>query len=303
MKNTEVIMRKRKSSVVLFRKRSKINTKIMIRAILCAIMILYAFSLQMRIREQSVDIAEQKAKTEEANAQYKEQQQVTNQYVSELKDAQEYNAQLEGVIASSDDREKSLLKTVKSLDKELKKTTKAYKELSKQYDDVESNYNTLKNRKELYDKYSYAIIDSAGKRTDLSYDDIQYGEDLMKKYGYNPHILFGIFGVESGYKEDAANKKSTARGYGQLLAGTAKYVYEDILDKGTYTHSYALNGKTNIELTTAYLNYLMDKNHNDLFKSISNYCGRDTSGTHNYLKCINKAYQKEQDIYKIINGR
>lgn len=108
-------------------------------------------------------------------------------------------------IDSLDQSNAKLISDNKSLDEKLKKFEK---------------------RKELYNKYEYAIYNEANKRTDLTYEQIATGEELMKKEGIDPDLLFGIIMTESNGDEKATSATSTARGYGQFLAGSGEFVYE-----------------------------------------------------------------------------
>ena len=177
--------------------------------------------------------------------------------------------------------------------------------LASEYDKVSAAYDTLKERKELYDKYKYAIMYS-GERTELTYDQIKLGEELMKEEGLNPHILFSIGMTESKYTSDAKNSCSTATGYHQFLAGTGKFVYEDLLGygDGTYVHSrMATNGTTNIKMAVAYLAYLKSQYKGNLYSMMMNYSGRDLSGAKSYMNVMN-SYTKQVgvNIFSIANN-
>lgn len=171
-------------------------------------------------------------------------------------------------------------KTIKNLNSQLK-------ELSNNNKDILKELDVYKEREELYNKYEYAI-EYEGQRTDLTYKEIKYGEEKMKEENLDPDLLFGIIMVESRGTRNAKNNESTATGYGQVLAGTGKYLYEDVMGngKGTYNHSYAYDGKTNINMVSTYLGYLCD-NKSSLFGAVKQYCGRDDAGTQSYLNCIN----------------
>jgi soluble lytic murein transglycosylase-like protein len=112
-----------------------------------------------------------------------------------------------------------------------------------------------------------------GKRTDLTYKQIKMGQDLMLAKGYDPDILFGIVMTESRAVEKCTNDESTARGLGQFLKGTGKWVYEKLLNLGTYNHNYALDGDTNIKMMVSYLDYLFKTNNNNLYNAIQLYRG------------------------------
>ena len=87
-------------------------------------------------------------------------------------------------------------------------------ELNDQVDEVSQvnrsyvdELNMFRSREELYDKYEYAII-CAGERTDLTYEEVQYAEELMLAEGLKPHLLIGSIMVESTANPVAVNKQS-----------------------------------------------------------------------------------------------
>lgn len=142
-------------------------------------------------------------------------------------------------------------------------------------ENLNNELQTYKSRAELYDKYDYAIIDKSGNRTDLTYDNIATGEQLMQEKGLDPDLLFGIIMTESGGIEAASNSGSTALGFGQLLQGTAKFTYEKQMGNGagTYSHSMAKDGDTNIEMVANYLDYLHNDQGLDIYSTIRSYRG------------------------------
>jgi len=156
---------------------------------------------------------------------------------------------------------------------------------------VESNnayYNELKElreRKELYDKYDY-VLEYNNERTDITYDQLKTGIQICEQSGVDPALLFAFIMTESHGDETAKNENSTAKGYGQLLNGTATYVYEVVMSngEGTYNTSMALNGDTNIEMTANYLAYLKE-NCSSVNEIITAYSGEDNQ---EYKNEINK---------------
>ena len=185
-------------------------------------------------------------------------------YISEIEDSlgilRDSTEEFQSVIDELDEQNAGLLKENKKLAKEL---------------------DTYKEREELYDKYEYALYDTAGNRTDLTYDQIKTGEELMTAKGMDPDLLFGLFMTESGGKELASNPTSTARGYGQLLKGTGQFVYENLQGhaKGSYSHQYAYNGDMNISMTVDLLDYFKNDKGYSLHKTIQSYRGlSDVSG-------------------------
>lgn len=181
------------------------------------------------------------------------------------------NEELKKIIDEMTVQQKKLIKDNKSLNKTNNKYLKTIKEFNK--------------RKELFDKYEYAII-TDGYRTDLTYDQIKTGEELMEEKGYDPNLLFGIIMVESSATEDMTSSISTARGYGQILKGTGEFIYTNLMGNSSYNHNYAFNGLLNIEMMTEYLNYLIQRGDNDLYKAIQGYRGKQN--VQPYIKGIDK---------------
>ena len=176
---------------------------------------------------------------------------------------------MKNTIDKLDASNAKLIKDNKSLDKSLKK---------------------FENRAELYDKYEYAVYDKSGKRTDLTYSQIKTGEELMKAEGIDPDLLFGMIMTESGGDETATSSSSTARGYGQFLAGSGKYVYEKILHLGTYSHSMAYNGDTNIKMAAGYLGYLKNTRGFSAYAAVKAYRGVEPTA---YIRTINSYIGKK----------
>lgn len=143
-------------------------------------------------------------------------------------------------------------------------------ELERAKDELEIFYS----RKELLNKYEYVLM-TGKNRTDVTYEQLQFGVDEMVKRDLNPHLLYGIIKLESNGNEKAKNPKSTATGYCQFLKGTGKWVYEKHLNKGKYNHTMALDGYVNIEMGAEYISYLMKKYNGDIMKSMLEYNGSE----------------------------
>jgi len=143
----------------------------------------------------------------------------------------------------------------------------------------------LKNRKELYDKYEYVLFDN-GKRTDMKYSMVAYGEEIMKKENIDPNMLFGLVMVESRGIEKAQNPTSSARGFCQLIDTTAKSLYEKVLNKGPYTHDYAFNGYINLELGAKLIARNMRRYEGNTYTTIQLY--RGVNDVRSYYASVDK---------------
>lgn len=150
-------------------------------------------------------------------------------------------------------------------------------------------------RSELYDKYSYAIVRDNGTRTDITYDNLKTVEQLEEEKGVDADLLLAMVMTESNGKEKAQSAISTAKGYGQFLNGTGKFVYEELLDNSdTYTGNKALDGDTNLQMLAAYLEYLDNYYNGDLYTVLRNYRGEGGKTLQNYIAKID-SYLEEKN--------
>lgn len=202
---------------------------------------------------------------------------------------------------------------LKSMSNTINELTKISEELDFQNQKlVESNQqyfeelSTLRKRTELYDKYEYALIDKSGKRTDITYDQLVTLKTLVKESKIpDEDLILAWIMTESNGIETAKNETSTAKGYGQFLDGTSRFVYTSLLNKSGWNSSVALDGNTNIEMMVAYIDYLYEKNNGDLYQIMKDYRGKqDISG---YVSKIDsylaKANKSVKDIYLICSGK
>lgn len=149
----------------------------------------------------------------------------------------------------------------------------------------------LRNRSELYDKYEYAIIDN-GERTELTYAEIELGEQLMHEKGIDPNLMFGTIMVESRANPKAVNASSGATGYGQFLNSTARWVWTDLMGNKNYYSDLRKNGEVNIQMMAEYYDYLYSVNNNT-FKVVKCYSGNKTDeGASEYLAKVNNFTRK-----------
>lgn len=192
----------------------------------------------------------------------------------------------------------SMVDELTSISTELDEQNKAY------YEELK----VLRERKELFDKYSYAILNDAGERTDIKYDQIITLKELLKESSIDDEdLILAWIMTESNGNEKAKNTKSTAKGYGQILDGTSKFIYTNLMNNNSadWHSTIALNGDMNIEMMVTYIDYLYDKNNGDLYDIMRDYRGKqDISGyvskIDSYLKNADKSVE---DISKYIGTK
>lgn len=159
----------------------------------------------------------------------------------------------------------------------------------------------FRQREELYDKYEYSLY-SGRTRTDITYDQLLFLEDLLKDSTINDQdLILSWIMTESGGKEDARNSESTAKGYGQFLDGTSKFVYTSLLNRDDWNPNVALNGYINLEMMITYIDYLYEVNNGDLYEIMRDYRGkRDITNyiakIDSYLANVDKSVH---DIYLV----
>lgn len=136
-------------------------------------------------------------------------------------------------------------------------------------------------REVLLDLYEYAIMDSAGKRTDIKYDDVIMLENLVEEKGMSEDVVSLILAIamtESGGDESATNDTSTAVGLGQFLSGTGEFVYHRLMNGSNYQHEeMASNGTTNLTMMVHYIEYLDELYDGDVDRIINSYRGLDST--------------------------
>lgn len=134
-------------------------------------------------------------------------------------------------------------------------------------------------REELFDKYEYAIM-RGNNRTDITYDQLITLEQLVAESSIKDEdLILALIMTESGGNAGARNSTSTAKGYGQFLDGTAKFTYTQLMGKDNWYPEVALDGDVGLEMTVAYVNYLVDRYDNDLYGALRSYRGKqDISG-------------------------
>lgn len=162
---------------------------------------------------------------------------------------------------------------------------------------------SLQEREELFDKYEYAILYN-GERTDIQYDQLKTGIDIMAENDIDPNILFAIIMTESQGQENAQNATSTASGYGQILASTGKSVYEKYMDNepGSFDREMLLDGETNITIAANYLAQLIDTS-SSLAEALYQYRGiQDTAWINKVDSYLAKGGTSLREIDKKIYG-
>lgn len=100
------------------------------------------------------------------------------------------------------------------------------------------------------EKLRYVV--DAGISTDL----ILYADEQCREWNLHPQFLWAVVELESKFDPNADNLAgSSARGLGQILKGTGKYLWEDILGnpKGSYYHDMAYDPYVNIQLMCCHL--------------------------------------------------
>lgn len=147
----------------------------------------------------------------------------------------------------------------------------------------------LRRRKELYEEFEWALVNH-GERTDITYEQLKTLPELLKDKKVNSeHLVLAIAMTESKGKEDAQNMSSSAKGYGQFLNSTSKFVYTKLMGNSNWTPSVALDGDVGLEMICEYINYLYENNGRDLTKTITAYRGVYDPG---YLAKINQYLAK-----------
>lgn len=217
-----------------------------------------------------------------------------NQKDAEIAELTSENEELMAQISSySDtyDETVSILANVSEIAYELDEENN---QLVSQSNELQDQIDQFAEREELFDKYEWAILRSDDSRTDITYDRLTSLEELADERNLSEdttNLVLALTMAESQGTEDAANSESTARGFGQLLQGTAKFVYEDLMEngKGSYNHDMAFDGDTNFDMMVYYLDYLGVKYSDNIDLVLKEYRGGIDDG---HSKKLNKYLTK-----------
>lgn len=127
----------------------------------------------------------------------------------------------------------------------------------------------------------------------ISTDLVLYTDEQCQEWNLNPLLIWSIIELESNFNPSADNPKSSARGLGQIIKGTGKYLWESILGypEGSYYHEMAYDPYVNIRLVCTHLGNSF-KNGYSLQKVIKAYSG-GTSGYYNKLVSIASSHGYE----------
>ena len=115
-------------------------------------------------------------------------------------------------------------------------------------------------------------------------------------------IMLSIICTESGFRSYAKASTSSASGYCQIIKSTAKWIYEDKLQYGTYdadNHVSIMtsNWKLNIEISCRLMYSLYYNNGKTWENAVKRYYG-STSASENE-KYLNKVNSNMNDLFNM----
>lgn len=212
-----------------------------------------------------------------------------NVQITELQQENNSNSNELAYITLQRDNTLNLLSQVSSIAVDLDKSNT---ELSTEVEQLQTAVDHYEKREELFDKYEWALMDGT-KKTDLTYEEIESLEQLVEEKGMTQDttdLVISLAMQESRCSSNAENPKSTARGYGQILSGTGKMIYERLMGnpKGSYNHDIAFDSETNLTMMVYYLDYLATKYDCDINLVLNEY----GDGSPSYQAKLNRYLSK-----------
>lgn len=171
----------------------------------------------------------------------------------------------------------------------------------------------FRKREELFNKYEIAIMNTYSERTDMTYDELEYLDNLCKEKGIPTMMIISMIKLESNFNPNLKSKSSSAKGYMQVIKGTGKFTYEKVMGnpEGSYDHAMADNPKKNLELGVTYIDYLFDQSNGDVVEVIKRYSGwySPYGIGDKYFEILNKhmafsgySLEKAQHEYNVLNS-
>lgn len=120
----------------------------------------------------------------------------------------------------------------------------------------------------------YAYVFDREDANEITIEDIKYLDDTCKEVDINPHIITSMIDLESDYNPNCSMTTSSARGLMQILKGTGKFIWEDLIGSDTaYNHDMAYDKQTNILMGVTYMRYHLDRNSGNLRNALKCYNG------------------------------
>ena len=212
-----------------------------------------------------------------SGAQIADSEKKASDYSSELDEYKKLFEQQSQVLDEVVTANKEMLVDVDKVLTEDKALLEYNASLEESNESLRSQLKFYQKKLEKYEAYDVFMFDSAGKRTDCTeelLDELQ--EACHNKSVDNLPFYCAWIMIESEWHTDCKNPTSTATGLGQFLSGTAKWVYEDLMEngKGSYTsHELAKDPHINIQMIITYVDTLMNDCNGDLHKVIDRYRG------------------------------
>lgn len=142
------------------------------------------------------------------------------------------------------------------------------------------------------EEYGYALNYPG---SDVTIADVKMVQKLCKEYGnvVDPHLWFSLVELESGYNSKAKSKSSSAAGWGQVIRGTAEWIYEDALKLGNYNHStMGTNKEINARISIYYLSSLIKEY--GVKKALIRYNGGELGVR--YANIVSTKLEKNSDL-------
>ena len=132
--------------------------------------------------------------------------------------------------------------------------------------------------------------------------ELLYLDSICQEYGISTAVMLAIYEKESTFYSLAKNPTSGATGYGQLIASTAKSIYERYLKEGTYDtfkhYQLASNKELNIRLSCRLMKYNLDS-YGNYWTAVERYFGhRDAGKRYAYAADINNKMSKYGESLK-----
>lgn len=197
--------------------------------------------------------------------------------------------------------------------KEIDNLTKSLDSKNQEISSLNSELIIFKEREELYDKYEIAVMNTNGKRTDLTYEDIKYAEELSLSKGIPPKLIFYMMKLESNFNPKLQSSQSSARGLLQVIKGTGEYTHTKLLNKSksTYNHDEMFDPKKNMEYAITYIDYTFDRSNGSVYEAMKRYSGgysefgigdRYHQLVEGHMKKFGYSLQKAQEEYNKLNS-
>lgn len=135
--------------------------------------------------------------------------------------------------------------------------------------------------------YIFELVNKYKTPNAIKYSNLVKLDEECKERNVDPHMMLGLYNLESKFNTKAESSLSSAKGIAQIIKSTGEFLYKDYLGyEGKYNHEVmAKDANLSIEMSVVYIQRLMNS-WKDPDKALYSYNGGEIGSE--YYERVNK---------------